>query len=269
MIFYMKISVGIIWIACALFLGACENGISQYPKISGHRGARYIAPENTLASIDSCIRYGIDLAECDVCISKDSVFYLMHDSTLDRTTNASGAISKWMSQDIDTLDAGSWFNPSFKGQRVPRLVDVLRRVKQTDLDLTIDYRSGGVKKLLDLIRYEGMLERCTFIFSSEEELKTFRAQAPDVKRIQAYLRQAKDLDHLINELKPDIMVVQLDSVTTEIVSRCHSAGIEVLALALKSPDLDENYHRAIRLGIDIFATDRPEYIVKKFGMKRD
>ena len=57
---------------------------TKIPLTSAHRGAATIAPENTMASVDSCIKYGVGNIECDVCISKDSVFYVLHDSTLDR-----------------------------------------------------------------------------------------------------------------------------------------------------------------------------------------
>lgn len=78
-------------------MGACKSEPIRLPELSGHRGADCIAPENTLASADSCIKYKIDFMECDICISKDSVFYLLHDSTLDRTTNGTGLIREWLS----------------------------------------------------------------------------------------------------------------------------------------------------------------------------
>lgn len=261
---YTKIPIWLVLCAYLFVSGACADGIAYLPKISGHRGASFIAPENTLASIDSCIKYRIDLAECDVRISKDSVFYLLHDSTLDRTTNGAGDISNWMSQDIDTLDAGGWFNDTFRGTRVPRLADVLRRAKKGGLELTIDYRSGDMGKLLELIRAAGMLEHCTFVFSSEDELILFRTHAPEVKRLQAYIRQVADFERIANDLQPDIAVIWLDSLTPEMVSRCHAVGMKVLALALETTTPDGDYRRAIHLGIDILATDRPEYIAKKF-----
>ena len=93
-----------------------------------------------------------------------SVFYLLHDSTLDRTTNGTGLIREWLSADIDTLDAGSWFGEKFSGQCVPRLDVLLRKAKQNGLKLTLDYRTGDFGQLLNLVRSEGMLENCTFTF---------------------------------------------------------------------------------------------------------
>lgn len=235
---------------------------------SGHRGANAIAPENTMASADSCIKYGIDYMECDVCISKDSVFYLLHDSILDRTTNGTGNIGDWLSADIDTLDAGSWFGAEFKGQRVMRLADLLRKAKGNGLKVTIDYRNGCLSKLLALIKSEGMLENCNFTFSKEEDARHFRQIAPEVKTLQAYVRCEKDLDRIVKELKPNIAVVWLDSLTPEFVRKCHEYNMQVLALVLGLDDKTEDNQRAVDLGVDAIATDRPEEFILKYGKSK-
>ena len=198
---------------------------TKIPLTSAHRGAATIAPENTMASVDSCIKYGVGNIECDVCISKDSVFYVLHDSTLDRTTNGTGAISQWLSTDIDTLDAGSWFAPRFAGQRVLRLTDLLRKAKEHGLRITIDYRNGGLHQLLNLIKDEGMLENCNFTFSKEYHAKCFRKMAPEVRTLQAYIKSEKDIEHVVKELHPDIAVVWIDSLTPQFVKKCREHNL--------------------------------------------
>lgn len=238
---------------------------AKFPAISGHRGANVIAPENTMASVDSCIKYGIDNIECDVCISKDSVFYILHDSTLDRTTNGTGNINRWMSADIDTLDAGSWFGPEFKGQRVLRLADLLRKAKLHHTKVTIDYRNGDMRKILDMIEREGMMENCNFTFGNEQDVKRFREMAPEVKTLQAYVRSPKDLERVVRELKPNIAVVQIDSLTPEFIQKCRDYNLQVAALILGLDDKTEKNQKAIDLGVDIIATDRPEELALKYG----
>lgn len=247
----------------AVLLGAClaDNG---GPQVSAHRGAAYLAPENTLAALDSCVKYGIDYMECDVCISKDSVFYLLHDSTLDRTTNGAGDIGEWLSQDIDTLDAGAWFGEAFRGQRVPRFSDVLRRAKQHNLGITIDYRSGDFKKLLELIRSEGMLERCMFTFWKDEDTEAFRALAPEVNGLQAYVKSADELDDVVAKFRPNVAVIRIEALTREFVVECRRRNLQVLVLSLGLDDAEEKMEKAVRLGADVVATDRAELFVKKF-----
>lgn len=248
-----------------LLAGGCRDSSVKPPILSGHRGASYIAPENTLAAADSCIKYGIGFMECDICISRDSVFYLLHDSTLDRTTNGSGPLSDWMSADIDTLDAGSWFGPEFRGVRVPRLSELLKKAKQNGLNLTIDYRNGDLSKLLELIRSEGMLEHCSFTFWSEKQAREFRELAPEVKTLQAYVRSEADIDRLAAEFKPDIAVIRIEQLTPELSAKCRKNGMKILALALGPDSVEEKSLKAIQLGVDILATDRPELLVKEYG----
>ena len=254
-----------IFLAGLLGLTACGGrSPGKLPKISGHRGVSSIAPENTLASLDSCIKYGVEYMECDVCISKDSVFYVLHDSTLDRTTNGRGLISEWLSQDIDTLDAGSWFGAEFKGVRVPRLVEVLRKAKRHNVNITIDYRTGDWRKMMELIRAEGMEDSCTFTFWDENDVIAFRAFAPEVKTLQAYVKGRAELDDVVVRLQPNIAVIRMDSLTREIVEACRERKLQVLALSLGSKDADAEARKAIELGVDILAVDQPDQIIKKF-----
>lgn len=247
----------------SLIVSSCER-VKGFPLVSGHRGGMSIAPENTLAATDSCIKYKINYMECDVCISKDSIFYILHDSTLDRTTNGSGNIKDWNSVNIDTLDAGSWFGEKFKGQRVPRLVDILRRARGTNLNITIDYRNGDIKKLLKLVESEGMWENCCFAFHSEDVAKKFISLAPDTKSLQVYMHDEEVVDRLAIELKPGIAVIKINILTPELVSKCKAYGMKVLALVLGPEDKTADYEKAIELGVDIVATDYPQDFVKKY-----
>ena len=90
-------------------------------EIVAHRGANHLAPENTFAAAQKCVELRVDYVEIDVRTSKDGVMYILHDKTLDRTTNGTGEISARSSDYIDTLDAGSWFGSEFSGEKVPRL----------------------------------------------------------------------------------------------------------------------------------------------------
>ena len=250
-------------LALSALLMACgpRAGV-PYPQISGHRGANFIAPENTLASADSCILLGIDVMETDVVLSKDSVFYILHDSLLNRTTNGTGPIREWLSKDLDTLDAGSWFGPAWKGQKLPRFADLLEKARPTHLGITVDYRTGDFQALVDLIDSYGMLERTYFTFSSDEDTKRFRAMFPNIHTLQAYVRNPRELDKVLDEIHPDIAVLWIDQIDRQVVKRCHERGVKVLALILGLDDKTKANRKAIRLGVDVIATDKPELLVR-------
>ena len=250
----------ILAILSAVLLGCNEK--APYPQISGHRGANFIAPENTLASVDSCIRLGIDVMETDVVLSKDSVFYLLHDSLLNRTTNGTGPIREWYSQNLDTLDAGSWFGPEWKGQKLPRFSELLEKAAPTGLGITVDYRTGDFGELVKLIDSYGMLERTYFTFSSDEDTKKFRSMFPWIHTLQAYVRNPKDLDKVLDDIHPDIAVMRIDNIDRSIIKRCHDRDVKVLALILGLDDKTAANRKAIRLGVDVIATDKPELLVR-------
>ncbi|QMU27237.1 glycerophosphodiester phosphodiesterase [Adhaeribacter radiodurans] len=120
-----------------LFTG-CSSGtpekiklISQNRKVmlAAHRGASEVAPENTLAAIQKALDSPADYIEIDIHQTLDSQLIVMHDATLDRTTNGEGEIAARALAQIKTLDAGSWFKPEFKYEKVPTLEEVLKLVK--------------------------------------------------------------------------------------------------------------------------------------------
>ena len=96
-----------------------------YPKIIAHRGGGMLAPENTLAAIRCSLECGFRAVEFDVMLARDGVPILMHDPQLGRTVAGSGNVSDCSAQQLARMDAGSWFDPRFRGEPVPTLQQVL------------------------------------------------------------------------------------------------------------------------------------------------
>src|SRR5580658_7344129 len=99
--------------------------ISFHPPVIAHRGASAQAPENTMAAFRLATESGAKWVEFDVHLTQDGVPVIMHDDTLDRTTDGKGKIADASWADVQKLDAGSWFDKRFKGERVPHLDEVL------------------------------------------------------------------------------------------------------------------------------------------------
>lgn len=99
------------------------------PVIFAHRGASKYAPENTMAAFDLAISMGAPAIELDTMLTRDGVPVVIHDSSVDRTTNGSGNVDGLTLKEISRLDAGSWFSEKFKGETVPHLRDVFNRYK--------------------------------------------------------------------------------------------------------------------------------------------
>lgn len=94
------------------------------PAIWGHRGAMDFAPQNTLAAFGMALAQGADGVELDVHLSADGQVVVIHDDTVDATTNATGAVGATDLAGLRSLDAGSWFDPRFAGERIPTLLEV-------------------------------------------------------------------------------------------------------------------------------------------------
>ena len=100
-------------------------GADSGPFISAHRGYSAVAPENTLPALEAALAAGAHVAEIDVKLTRDGQLVVMHDATLERTTDGRGPISALTLAEIRSLDAGSWFDRKFAGTKVPTLDEVL------------------------------------------------------------------------------------------------------------------------------------------------
>ncbi len=110
------------------------------PKIIGHRGAKAYAPENTLASIHSAADMGIEWVEVDVKLTRDSVPVIFHDEELERCTGAQGRMADTNFDEVQELDAGSWFSDSFVGEKIPSLEELLNVVLERNLGINLEIK---------------------------------------------------------------------------------------------------------------------------------
>ncbi|CAM3679558.1 glycerophosphodiester phosphodiesterase [Mesobacillus zeae] len=97
------------------------------PTLIGHRGAAGLCPENTIISFDKALEKGAHYLEFDVQETSDGKLVVIHDVTVDRTTNGKGKVGSLSFEEIRKLDAGSWFHPRFKGEKIPSFSEVLER----------------------------------------------------------------------------------------------------------------------------------------------
>jgi glycerophosphoryl diester phosphodiesterase len=112
--------------------------------ICAHRGANKTHPENTLTAFKEAIRLGAQMIEFDVQLTKDNKLIIMHDETVDRTTNGSGKVSQLTFKDIRKLDAGTWKSDKFAGEKVPTLQEVLQMMPE---NIWLNVHLKGKKKV--------------------------------------------------------------------------------------------------------------------------
>lgn len=155
------------------------------PEISGHRGASNRAPENTIAAINAAIEDGASWIEIDIQMTKDNRIVLMHDDTVDRTTNGSGRICDLTLEQIRTLDAGSWFDASFQGEKIPLLQEVMDVVRDR-VKLNIEIKHGAftnnqLNDLLSLIRQNEFEQLCILTSFQKSYIEYIHQLNPHLK----------------------------------------------------------------------------------------
>ena len=111
------------------------------PRLIAHRGAKNRAPENTLAAINEAAKCGAGWVELDVQLTKDNVPVVIHDRTLERTTNGSGKVKSIDSKSLTSLDAGRWFDARYKGEKVPPLLDALDLCQKLNLGVNLEIKT--------------------------------------------------------------------------------------------------------------------------------
>jgi glycerophosphoryl diester phosphodiesterase len=196
-----------------------------------HRGYSYVAPENTLPALAAAGRAGATYVEFDVRTTADGVPVVIHDRTVDRTTDGSGHVWDLTVDEVRALDAGSWFSPAYAGTRVPLLAEVLDLPSPALLlEIKPPASREEVKRILSMVAERGLLERTIVQSFDPEVVRLVREAAPDVRRGLLRLRFEADTVPLATELdvvccNPSVADVLGDAAT---VAELTGAGIDVM-----------------------------------------
>ena len=166
-------------------------------EIIAHRGNSSVTPENTIVAIDSAFVAGADHVEIDIRLTSDGVAVLMHDSTVDRTTNGSGAIASMTLAQVKQLDAGSWKGAQFAGEKVPTLAEALVAVEQRGR-LLLDIKVSGMGQAIQAAINEA---------SSIDGTRTY--SAADV-----WIWPGPNSDYQSNIANPEYLLGTIPSVST-------------------------------------------------------
>lgn len=220
-----------------------------------HRGANFLAPENTLPSARAALKYGAEWIELDVRKSKDGVLYNLHDETLDRTTDGHGPIHLVTSSEIERLDAGSWFGPAFRGLKVPRIETMLDSLKGK-ANVFFDVKKGTpVADLVKLVRAKGFEKNSFFWFADAKMVPEFVKLAPEMK-IKVNASDIEGIKKWQAVCRPSYVEIEPENITKELVNYCHKNDILVMA-AIQNGN-EGAYKKAIQAQPDLVNIDQPE-----------
>jgi Glycerophosphoryl diester phosphodiesterase len=192
------------------------------PLIGGHRGNPAQHPENTLRSFRSAIAAGCDLIECDVHLSSDSRLIVIHDHTLDRTTNGKGLVREHTAADLRRLDAGH-------GEHLPLLQEVIE-LALGKVGLVIEIKQipiqypGLEEKLVAMLRQLGAVQECAVVSFYHPSIKALRAMEPKLQL--GLLEGARPIEpaRMMREAGADVYSPHWGAMDPQLVKEIHAAG---------------------------------------------
>lgn len=232
-----------------------------------HRGASGYAPENTMAAFRKAVKMKADYIEIDVQATKDGKLVVIHDTTVDRTTEGTGKVGSFTLDEIRQLDAGSFFGPDFAGERIPTFEEVLDEfrgktgilieLKAPELYPGIEEQVAAAlsERNMDKPKNEKIIVQ-SFNFDS---MKTFHELLPDVP-VGVLTSNKDDLtDEKLAEFATYANYVNPTQklVTEELVNRIHDLGMQISVWTVRKP---EEVEPLLEAGVDDIITDYPDYV---------
>ena len=225
-----------------------------------HRGASSYAPENTLAAFDLALTMGTRHLELDVELTADGHVVVIHDDTLDRTTDGSGPVTARTLAELRRLDAGRWYGPAFAGEQIPTYEQVLERYRgRAHLHTEIKGRAPELsRRTVDLIRRMGMTDDVTITSFQRARLEEVRAMASE---LQAGWLVSEITDATIDDARR-LGLAQLCpralSITPELVRHLHGAGFAVRAWGVGTEEL---MRHVVETGADGMTVNFPDKLI--------
>ncbi len=236
-------------------------------KVVAHRGFSTIAPENTIASATKAVEAGVDLCEFDVRACKDGELFVMHDETVDRTTDCQGKFSEFTSAQIKNLDAGLWKAQKYSGESVPTLNEMLETLKGSGCQAVIEVKSKGIsKKIVDTIMAKDMARQVYIIAFDKEVIRnvhTIEPHIPCVLLIDEKLegtdaQKARWIVSQCKSCKTNVVDLNYKMLSNKLISRLRKEAVVVWAWTVNDIDVMD---ALIRWDIDAITTDKPRLLM--------
>lgn len=236
-----------------------------YPRWSAHRGAGKLAPENTMSAFRLGAQHGYRMFECDAKLSQDGVLFLLHDATLERTTNGHGTGSALTMGEIAQLDAGSWHSRAFAGEAVPTLEALARWCLANHLFLNVEIKPTPGQELETGRACGALMHRIwpqdsvqpLFTSFKPQSLQGAREVAPHIPRgllVEQFADGTGDADlHIAVGLGCHALVLNHALWNPALVAKVHGAGLRCSSYTVND---EWAAQRLIDLGTDAIITDR-------------
>lgn len=220
-----------------------------------HRGASGRFPENTLSAFRAAIEAGADMCELDVRLSRDGVMVVIHDDTVDRTTNGSGTVARMTFDELRRLSAGARFGSEFNDQKIPTLDDVFA-VMNGRCGLNIELKAFGVERhVCEAIRSHGAFATSIVSAFDWDALRHIHYMEPAIRIGLLASRWPARLLAAATEIEAYSIHPRHDLVTEDLCIAAHQRGLSVYTWTVDDPAV---MRRLIAEGVDGIMTNYPD-----------
>jgi glycerophosphoryl diester phosphodiesterase len=245
-------------------------GRGQQPLGVAHRGASKEAPENTLAAFRLALHLGAEAVECDARRTRDGHVVVIHDDTVDRTTDGRGPVESHTLSEIRGLDAGRWFGAEFAGERIPLLAEVLEAVRGKAL-VKLEIKNDPVphegieQQIVDIVRGLGMEDEVLVMSFDHECVRTVHALAPRLTTGILYAGRLVDAPHAAQAAGADALCVHRGYLSPRDVGRAHTAG---LGFFVWTVDDEQTLRRCVACEVDGVTSNDTRLMMRILGAAR-
>lgn len=220
--------------------------------LTGHRGAAKLEPENTLLSMQKAIDLGVDQIEIDVHLTRDQHLVVLHDTTVDRTTNGEGAVADFTLAAIKQLDAG-------KGEPIPTLQEVIDLVRGKVI-LQIELKGPGTAEpVIETVDRNSMEKEVLLTSFVHERLREARQLNPDLRLGALWADPPPDACEQAIDMGAEAIHIQHLNIDAQLVQKAHAHGLKIRAW---NPDTVEEIQRVVDLGVDAIGSNRPDLLIE-------
>lgn len=231
-------------------------------EVIGHRGNSDVAPENTLASFEAAFAVGATMVEVDVHLSRDGIPVVIHDDTLERTTNSKGPVAARTFAQLSVLDAGSWKGEAYAGQRIPSLAATLTAANGKGRVL-VDLKVDGMGAIIAKVLRSAGLQNDILVLGAWTEAQTSDAvthlKGAEILRTDAVPRQWDDA-FFERQLARGVIGLEIPGPwSAELIAAAHRHGMPVYAYTIND---EWTMRKLIAMGIDGIETDVPALLVR-------
>ncbi|MCT4612294.1 MAG: glycerophosphodiester phosphodiesterase family protein [Clostridia bacterium] len=234
-------------------------------EITAHRGAQELAPENTINAFKKAIDIGAHGIELDVQLTKDEEVVVIHDYRIDRTSNGLGRVSDYNLEEIRSMDFGGWYSEEYKGEKIPKFIEVINIIKNENIKLNVELKSNIndtanvlVNKVVEIIEENNILDNVIVTSFNHKELVEVKKLNSNIETGILYEGVLNNLIEYAKSIGATSIHPDYEYINKELIDLAHENDMKVRAWYIHGMTAQADLKKLIEYGIDGLIVNNPK-----------